>query len=121
MAAILSGHPKNRGVIHSFTGGPAEARRYLSIGWHLAFNGVVTFKHADDVRAAARLAPAERVLIETDSPYLAPVPKRGARCEPAFLPYTLRTLAEVRGEAVDALEERTTMNARALFGLTETP
>lgn len=121
MAAILSAHSRNRGVIHSFTGGPSDAERYLDIGWHLAWNGVVTFKNADDVRAAARLAPAGRVLIETDSPYLAPAPKRGVRCEPAFVPYTLRALADVRGEDVEALDATTTTNARALFRLEETP
>lgn len=121
MAAILSAHPGNRGVIHSFTGQPSDALRYLALGWHLAFNGVVTFKNADDVRAAARRTPSERVLVETDSPYLAPAPKRGVRCEPAFVTYTLRALAEVRGEDVAALAAATTANTRALFGLKETP
>ena len=117
MAAILEAHPRNRGVIHSFTGGPAEAERYLAIGWHLAFNGVVTFKNADKVREAARCVPLDRILIETDSPYLAPGPKRGARCEPAFVVHTLHALAAVRGEGVSLLESATTANARALFRL----
>jgi TatD DNase family protein len=119
MAAILSAHSENRGVIHSFTGDPADAERYLALGWHIAFNGVVTFKNAEGLRAAARLTPASRVLVETDSPFLAPVPKRGARCEPAFVAHTLRALANVRGEGVDALETATTGNARALFRLEE--
>jgi TatD DNase family protein len=84
MAAILAAHSRNRGVIHSFTGRASDAERYLAIGWHLAFNGVITFKNAGDLRSAARVAPAERLLVETDSPFLAPVPKRGTRCEPAF-------------------------------------
>jgi TatD DNase family protein len=117
MALILRGHSRNRGVIHSFTGGPAEAERYLAIGWYLAFNGVVTFKNADEVRAAARLAPLDRILVETDSPYLAPNPRRGARCEPAFVGHTLQALARARGEDLDALEAATTANARALFCL----
>jgi len=117
MAAILSTHSCNRGVIHSFTGGPAEAERYLALGWHLAFNGVVTFSTAGEVREAARLAPLDRLLVETDSPYLAPVPKRGARCEPAFVAHTLQALALARGEDVAVLEAATTANARALFRL----
>jgi TatD DNase family protein len=121
MAAILKLHPRSRGVIHSFTGGPAEAERYLAIGWHLAFNGVVTFKNADELRAAARVVPADRILVETDSPYLAPSPKRGVRCEPAFVAYTLHALAALRGEDPAALDALTTANARTLFRLDRRP
>lgn len=117
MAAILKSHSRNRGVIHSFTGGPEDADRYLAIGWHLAFNGVLTFKNADEVREAARRAPLDRLLVETDSPYLAPSPKRGARCEPAFVVHTLQALAAARGEDASVLESATTANARALFRL----
>jgi len=117
MAATLAAHARNRGVIHSFTGHPADAARYLELGWLLAFNGVVTFKNADDVRAAARLVPIDRILVETDSPYLAPHPKRGLRCEPAFVAHTLVALAETRGEDVAVLEAATTANARRLFRL----
>jgi TatD DNase family protein len=117
MAAILKAHPRNRGVIHSFTGGPTDAERYLAIGWFLAFNGVVTFKNADEVRAAARLTPFDRIVVETDSPYLAPNPLRGARCEPAFVVHTLHALAAARGEDPAVLEAATTKNARALFRL----
>jgi len=115
MAAILKLHPRNRGVIHSFTGGPVEAARYLAIGWCIAFNGVVTFENADQLRAAARVVPPGRILVETDSPYLAPVPKRGVRCEPAFVAHTLHALAGLREEDPAALEAATTANARALF------
>jgi len=117
MAAILRDHPENTGVIHSFTGGPADAERYLAAGWHLAFNGVVTFQNADELRAAARLVPSDRILVETDSPYLAPNPKRGVRCEPAFVAHTLRALAELRGEDASVLEATTTENAQSLFRL----
>ena len=117
MAATLRSHPRNRGVIHSFTGGPTEAERYLAIGWYLAFNGVVTFKDAEGVREAARRTPRDRILIETDSPYLAPIPKRGTRCEPAFVAHTLAALAALRGEDRSLLEEATTLNASALFGI----
>jgi TatD DNase family protein len=117
MAGILKAHPRNRGVIHSFTGGPAEAARYVALGWLLAFNGVVTFKNADEVRAAARRVPLDRMLLETDSPYLAPSPKRGARCEPAFVAHALEALALARAEDPAVLEAATTANARALFRL----
>ena len=117
MAATLKSHPKNRGVIHSFTGGPADAERYLALGWCLAFNGVVTFKNSDDLREAARRTPLDRLLLETDSPYLAPSPKRGVRCEPAFVAHTLAALATARGEDVSAVLAATTANARALFGI----
>jgi TatD DNase family protein len=117
MAAILRVHSRNRGVIHSFTGGPEEAERYLAIGWYLAFNGVVTFKNADEVRAAARLVPRGRIVVETDSPYLAPHPKRGARCEPALIAHTLEALAAARAEDLATLDAATTSNARELFRL----
>jgi len=117
MAAQLAEHPKVRGVIHSFTGGPQEAERYLALGWHLAFNGVLTFKNAEKVREAARVVPVDRLLVETDSPYLAPVPHRGRRCEPAFVAHTLEALAVCRGEEVADLDASTTANARGLFGV----
>lgn len=115
MAAILAKHSGNRGVIHSFTGGPDEARAYLDIGWYLSFNGVLTFKNAESVREAARLAPDDRLLVETDSPYLAPVPLRGKRCEPGFVSHTLQRLAEVREAPRDTVAHHTTSNAAALF------
>jgi TatD DNase family protein len=117
MASILAGHPANRGVIHSFTAGPAEAESYLELGWYLAFNGVMTFPKAAEVREAARICPEERLLIETDAPYLAPVPLRGRCCEPAHVAHTLERLAETRGDVREALEAATSANARRLFGL----
>jgi len=116
MVALLSEHPRNHGVIHSFTAGPAEAERYLALGWHLGFNGVLTFKNASEVREAARLAPLERILIETDSPYLAPVPHRGKRCEPAYVAQTLACLAAARDCDVAELAAATTRNAGKLLG-----
>ncbi len=115
--AILSAHPQNRGVIHSFTAGPGEARRYLELGWHLAFNGVATFPSAPEVLEAARRVPPERLLVETDSPYLAPAPHRGRRCEPAYAAITLRRIAEARGEAAEDVAASSTSAATALFGL----
>jgi len=115
MAAILSAHPDSRGVIHSFTGGPTQADPYLGLGWYLAFNGVLTFPKSDAVREAARLCPADRLLLETDAPYLAPVPHRGRRSEPAHVAHTLARLAETRDEQADTLAATTTANARRLF------
>lgn len=117
MARVLSEHPTARGVIHSFTAGPREAEAYLDLGWMLGFNGVATFKNAPEVRDAARITPADRIVVETDAPYLAPTPVRGKRCEPAHVALTLARLAELRGLTVEALAAATDRNARALFGL----
>lgn len=117
MAALLASFPRVKGVIHSFTAGPAEAEGYLALGWSIAFNGIVTFPKADALRAAAALVPADRLLVETDSPYLAPVPRRGQRCEPADLTQVLARLAALRDVPVAALAATTGDNARRLFGL----
>jgi len=105
------------GVIHCFTGGVAEARQYLDLGHHLSFSGILTFKNAAPIRAAAAFAPADRILVETDAPFLAPVPHRGKRNEPAFMTETLRVLAEVRGAAIADVEAATIENTRRLFDL----
>jgi TatD DNase family protein len=105
------------GVIHCFTGGVAEARRYLDLGHHLSFSGILTFKNAQPIRDAAAFAPLDRVLVETDAPYLAPIPHRGKRNEPAFMKETLRVLAEVRGAGVAEVEAATAANTRRLFRL----
>jgi TatD DNase family protein len=105
------------GVIHCFTGGVAEARRYLDLGHHLSFSGILTFKNAQPIRDAAAFAPLERILIETDAPFLAPIPHRGKRNEPSYIVETLRVLAEVRGATVADVEAATTENTRRLFGL----
>lgn len=115
MAAILAAFPEVEGVIHSFTAGPREAARYLALGWHLAFNGVVTYKNAPEVREAARIVPPERLLTETDGPYLAPVPVRGQRCEPAHMAHTVAALSAARGESPAVLAATTAANARRLF------
>jgi TatD DNase family protein len=117
MLDVLRAHSVNRGVIHSFTAGPREAEAYVELGWYLAFNGVMTFKNATEVRDAARLTPAARLLVETDSPYLAPVPLRGRRCEPAYVAHTLAALAELRGDTLEQLDTQTSSNARKLFKL----
>jgi len=103
------------GIMHCFSGGPAEARQALDLGFHLSFGGVLTFPKADALREAARLAPEDRLLVETDAPYLAPVPKRGKRNEPAFMVETARRLAEVRGITLEHIAERTTGNFERLM------
>jgi len=117
LAALLAKGPRCRGVVHSFTAGPREAERYLELGWHLAFNGVATFRNAPEVREAAVLTPDDRILLETDSPYLAPMPLRGRRCEPAYVTHTCEALAGARAVDAGALAHSTTGNARALFRL----
>jgi TatD DNase family protein len=106
------------GVIHCFTGGVDDARRYLDLGHHLSFSGILTFKNAEDVRQAAIFAPLDRVLVETDAPYLAPIPHRGKRNEPAFVAHTLEALATLRGIAVEEVAAATAANTRRLFALT---
>lgn len=105
------------GVIHCFTGDVADARRYLDLGQHLSFSGILTFKNAAPIREAAAFAPADRILIETDAPYLAPIPFRGQRNEPAFIVKTLETLAALRGVSLAAMDEATSANTRRLFTL----
>jgi len=103
------------GVIHCFTGGVDDARRYLDLGHYLSFSGILTFKNADAIRQAATFAPAERILVETDAPYLAPIPHRGKRNEPSFMPRTLEALASLRGIPVEEADRITTENTFHLF------
>lgn len=105
------------GIMHCFTGGPTEARQALELGFHLSFGGIVTFPKADAVREAAALTPEDRLLIETDAPYLAPVPHRGKRNEPAFIVETVRRLAEARAVTPERIAAVTTGNFERLFGL----
>jgi TatD DNase family protein len=104
------------GIMHCFTGGPSEAEQALGMGFHLSFGGILTFPKADDVRKSAALAPENRLLVETDSPYLAPVPHRGKRNEPAFIVETVRRLAEVRGWSPEYTAEVTARNFARLCG-----
>jgi TatD DNase family protein len=104
------------GVIHCFSEDRAFAARALDLGFDLSFSGIVTFKSAVAIHDVARWAPIERILIETDSPYLAPVPKRGKPNEPAFIVHTAAHLATLRGLTVAAIEEKTTENAVKRFG-----
>jgi TatD DNase family protein len=111
------GVPAAGGVIHCFTGDAARARAYLDLGLYLSVAGVVTFRTADDLRDAVRQVPRDRLLVETDCPFLAPVPHRGRRNEPAFVARTAEKVAEVWGVSVEEVGELTTENARRLFRL----
>ncbi len=105
------------GIMHCFTGDEAQAREALDLGFHLSFGGVVTFNKADDVRKAAAIVPDDRLLVETDAPYLAPIPHRGKRNEPAFMVETVRRLAAVRGVAAEHVAAVTTRNFEKLMSL----
>jgi TatD DNase family protein len=107
----------DRTVFHCFTGGPDEARRALDLGASLSFSGIVTFRSATDVRAAAALCPLDRLLVETDTPYLAPVPHRGRPNSPALVPVVGAGVAAARGVDTSVVEEASWVNAERLFRL----
>jgi TatD DNase family protein len=106
------------GIMHSFTGDQDQARACLDLGLMISFAGMVTFKKSDELRSVAAMVPEDRLLVETDAPYLSPEPLRGRRPnEPARVEHTLRCLAEVRGVSAESLATATTENAKRLFGL----
>lgn len=105
------------GVLHCFTETMDVARAALDLGFHISFSGIVTFKNAADLREVAKMVPADRMLIETDSPYLAPVPYRGKLNQPAYVPHVAALIADVRGEPIEVIAEQCTANTRRLFRL----
>jgi TatD DNase family protein len=105
------------GVLHCFTRDIQFARKVLDLGLMISFSGIVTFANADPLREVVSYVPDDRLLIETDSPYLAPVPMRGNRCEPAFVVHTANRLAELKGCSVESMANLTAKNARTLFTL----
>lgn len=109
----------SRGIIHSFTGNPTFCKKLLDLGYYISLSGIVTFRAADNVRETAKVIPLDRILIETDTPYLAPVPKRGQPNEPAFVMHTAKFLAELLG--VDLMEfiSLTTANALEILASSE--
>jgi len=111
------GVPPAGGVIHCFTGGAEAARAFLTLGFHISFSGIVTFKNAAALRAVVPLVPDARLLVETDAPYLAPEPFRGRRNEPAYLPRTLEAVAQLRSQEPAALATIVTANSIRLFRL----
>lgn len=111
----------SRGVIHCFTGTPDEARAYLDLGFYVSISGIVTFRRADNVRASARYVPDDRILIETDAPFLAPVPMRGQANEPAFIRHTCEFLAGLRGVPAEDFAELTFANAERALDVAAAP
>jgi TatD DNase family protein len=103
------------GVFHCFTETAQVARAALDLGFHISFSGILTFKNAADLREVARFVPLDRMLIETDSPYLAPVPYRGKTNNPSYVPYVARQIGELRGMSAEAVGEATSRNFEALF------
>jgi TatD DNase family protein len=108
----------SRTIFHCFTGGPEEARKCLDLGTFLSFSGIVTFPSAKDLQEAAKLCPADRILAETDSPFLAPIPHRGKPNEPAFVGHVVQALAVLRDDTTAELAKRTFANTFVAFGLT---
>jgi TatD DNase family protein len=113
---ILRRHPIARGGhVHCFTGTPEMAETLVELGFHIGFTGIVSFKNADNVREALRRVPLERLLIETDSPYLAPKPYRGKRNEPAFVVHVAAAIADVKGVSVADIAAHSTRNFYRLY------
>jgi TatD DNase family protein len=106
-----------RGVMHCWSGTLTETQWFLDLGFYISFSGVVTFKNATQIQDSAKIIPLEKLLIETDCPFLAPVPKRGKRNEPAFVSYVASYLAQLRDEQLETLAAATTTNAQQLFRL----
>ena len=121
MAAILeeeAGQGAFPFVLHCFTAGVDLARRALALGGYISFSGIITFKNAEEIREVAKFVPADRYLVETDAPYLAPIPHRGQSNEPSFVRHTAEKLAEVRGISLEQLAGETTANFARLFSKT---
>ncbi|HTB11955.1 MAG TPA: TatD family hydrolase [Bryobacteraceae bacterium] len=106
--------PAIGGIMHCFSGNPEQAKQALDLGFYLSFGGIVTFPKALEIQQSAREAPIDRILVETDAPYLAPVPKRGKRNEPAFMIETVKKLATLRGVSEQSLAASTTTNFHRL-------
>lgn len=117
LRAEFDRHGPVRAVMHSFSGDAATAGSCLDMGLYVSFAGMLTYKSAQPLRDVAACVPLDRLLVETDAPYLAPVPHRGKRNEPGYVVHTAACLAEVKGVPVEVIDEHTTRNARALFGI----
>ncbi|MEO8661801.1 MAG: TatD family hydrolase [Bryobacteraceae bacterium] len=105
------------GVMHCFSGDAEQARQALDMGFFISFAGVVTYPKAVGIHEAAKVVPLDRLLVETDAPYLAPVPRRGKRNESAYIVHTAQRVADLRGDSIETVAEATTANCRRLFGL----
>jgi TatD DNase family protein len=118
---VLQRYPSVRGVIHCFSYGKDESRLFLDSGWYLSFAGNVTYKNAENLREALRFVSEDRLLLETDSPYLSPVPHRGKSATPQMVEVTYRFAAELRGLPVERLAESVRINGSKLFGFPTPP
>ncbi len=114
---ILAESGVRRAVMHCFSGNWEQARRYLELGYYISLSGVVTFPKSEDTREVAAHVPSDRLMLETDAPYLAPVPRRGRRNEPAYVRHTAEAVAGIRGVALEDLARETTANVRRVFGI----
>jgi TatD DNase family protein len=110
-----AGQGRARGVMHCFSGGQTLAEKSLELGFYISFSGIVTFKKAEELREVVKHVPLDRILVETDSPYLAPVPHRGKRNEPAFVVHTAQAVAELKGVSAAEIGDVTTRNFFTLF------
>lgn len=117
LALFSSKYNQIKGVMHCWGGNQEETQWFLDLGFYISFSGIVTFKKATTVQQSALIVPDNRLLIETDCPFLAPVPKRGKRNEPAFVRYVAEFVAQLRGVSLETLAEKTTENACRLFNL----
>ena len=116
---LLREHQAHAGVIHCFTEDVRIAKLALDLGFYISFSGIVTFKNAAAIQEAARYVPLDRMLVETDSPYLAPVPKRGKPNEPAYVRHTAAFVAQLRGDSLENIAQATTANCLRLFNLAD--
>lgn len=114
---ILGDFPDVRGVIHCFSGSPETAKKELGMGYYIGFTGAVTFKNAKKVKTSAAEVPLDRLLVETDCPYMAPAPLRGRRCDSTLLPYTIEAIAEIKGVSPQEIADSSRENTCALFGI----
>lgn len=117
LAGWQAADPERAGVLHSFSATAEDALQAVTMGFYLGFTGPITFKNAEETRRAAGIIPLERVLVETDAPYLTPIPYRGKRNTPAYIPYIVERLATVRGITTDEMAQASTRNALRLFNL----
>ena len=106
-----------RGVMHCWGGTPQEMERFLELDFYISFSGTVTFPKAQDIRECARIVPEDKFLVETDCPFLAPVPKRGQRNEPALVKFVAECIADLRQQSFESVAESSTSNAKKLFDL----
>ena len=114
---VLQHAEYNRGVVHCYTADVDTARKFLDAGFHISFTGIITFPNAKELLPVVQFVPMDRIMVETDAPYLSPQPVRGKRNEPLYVQYVAQKIAEVKGIQVSAVEEQTTKNAETFFNL----